>query len=74
MPMLLLGVLVFVKVVLIEALNPFLDYILCLKLKYQKVLGLVSIFFGAVAQLGEHHVRNVGVGSSNLLCSTKFLR
>lgn len=26
---------------------------------------------GALAQLGEHHVRNVGVESSNLLCSTK---
>ena len=26
---------------------------------------------GAVAQLGEHHVRNVGVGGSNPLCSTK---
>ena len=25
---------------------------------------------GAVAQLGEHHVRNVGVGGSNPLCST----
>ena len=28
--------------------------------------------FGEVAQLVEHHVRNVGVGSSNLLFSTKF--
>lgn len=25
---------------------------------------------GAVAQLVEHHVRNVGVGRSNRLCST----
>ena len=28
------------------------------------------IFFGAVAQLGEHHVRNVGVAGSNPVCST----
>ncbi len=27
--------------------------------------------FGALAQLGEHHVRNVGVEGSNPLCSTK---
>jgi hypothetical protein len=27
---------------------------------------------GAVAQLGEHHVRNVGVEGSNPFCSTKF--
>lgn len=27
---------------------------------------------GGVAQLGEHHVRNVGVGSSILLSSTTF--
>ncbi len=26
---------------------------------------------GAVAQLGEHHVRNVGVGGSRPLCSIK---
>ena len=27
--------------------------------------------YGDVAQLGEHHVRNVGVGGSNPLISTK---
>lgn len=27
---------------------------------------------GDVAQLGEHHVRNVGAGGSNPLISTKF--
>ncbi len=27
---------------------------------------------GAVAQLGEHHVRNVGVGGSSPLCSIKY--
>jgi hypothetical protein len=30
--------------------------------------------FGAVAQLGEHLVRNEGVESSNLFSSTNFLR
>ena len=29
---------------------------------------------GAVAQLGEHHVRNVGVGSSTLLRSTSNIK
>ena len=27
-------------------------------------------YYGALAQLGEHHVRNVGVGGSNPLGST----
>ncbi len=30
-------------------------------------------FGGAVAQLGEHHVRNVGAVGSNPICSTTFL-
>ena len=32
----------------------------------------MSSFAGAVAQLGEHLVCNQGVGSSNLLSSTKL--
>ena len=30
------------------------------------------MFLGAVAQLGEHHVRNVGVVGSNPICSTMY--
>ncbi len=32
----------------------------------------VSSFYGAVAQLVEHHVRNVGVESSSLFRSTSL--
>ena len=33
------------------------------------LVSLITSANGAVAQLVEHHVRNVGVGSSNLLRS-----
>ena len=33
--------------------------------------SIMSWSFGLVAQLGAHHIRIVGVGSSNLLKSTK---
>ncbi len=32
---------------------------------------IIHTVFGLVAQLGAHHIRIVGVGSSNLLKSTK---
>ena len=36
--------------------------------------GTIRASRGAVAQLGEHHVRNVGVEGSNPFCSTNSLR
>ncbi len=44
--------------------------------KKEKVLTISVFLFiilrhGLVAQLGAHHIRIVGVGSSNLLKSTK---
>ncbi len=42
-------------------------------LDFPNGFGYLLIPFGAVAQLGEHHVRNVGVGGSIPLCSTKNL-
>ena len=35
--------------------------------------SLITSANGAVAQLVEHHVRNVGVGGSNPLCSILFI-
>ena len=40
---------------------------ICAILQDQKFFRRI---FGAVAQLGEHHVRNVGVVGSNPICST----
>lgn len=35
-----------------------------------RAISIISRLWGAVAQLGEHHVRNVGVEGSNPFCST----
>ena len=44
-------------------------------LKHSIILRIIiKSLYGAVAQLGEHHVRNVGVVSSNLICSTILKR
>ena len=47
-----------------------LPYMSCLKHNAETRICAHS-GFGALAQLGEHHVRNVGVGGSNPLGSTK---
>lgn len=40
------------------------------QLDFKPHFGYFTVPLGAVAQLGEHHVRNVGVGGSIPLCST----
>lgn len=39
--------------------------------RLKELNAMLIVVYGDVAQLGEHYVRNVGVGGSNPLISTK---